>query len=199
MASHGIVPELSFVLGNPPDPEADAAGTIEFIRRVKRINPATEIILYLYTPVPLDGDLFEDAKPPASTSRETLDEWVIEDWLDFAQRRSRTVPWIRPAVQRRIRDFERVLNAYYPTTTMPTGGPRRSLLRGLGGATTRAATLAARAGCAPAGGGLSTSRDQRLLRVRAAELVDPHPDSVDLSRREHRQLADVRNQSGIRG
>jgi len=130
MAGYGIVPELSFVLGNPPDPEGDAAGTIEFIRRVKRINPATEIILYLYTPVPLDGNLFEDAKRSGFDFPRTLDEWVSEDWLDFAQRRSRTVPWIRPAVQRRIRDFERVLNAYYPTTTMPgLTGPKRALLR----------------------------------------------------------------------
>jgi len=130
MAGYGIVPELSFVLGNPPDPEGDAAGTIEFIRRVKRINPATEIILYLYTPVPLDGNLFEDAKRSGFDFPRTLDEWVSEDWLDFAQRRSRNVPWIRPAVRRRIRDFERVLNAYYPTTTMPgLTGPKRALLR----------------------------------------------------------------------
>ena len=130
MAGYGIVPELSFVLGSPPDPEADAAGTIEFIRRVKRINPATEIILYLYTPVPLDGNLFEDAKRSGFDFPGTLDEWVSGDWLDFAQRRSRTVPWIRPAVQRRIRDFERVLNAYYPTTTMPgLTRPKRALLR----------------------------------------------------------------------
>ncbi|HEX5415875.1 MAG TPA: radical SAM protein, partial [Chloroflexota bacterium] len=33
-ASYGIVPEFSFVLGNPPDPEADVRQTLEFIREV---------------------------------------------------------------------------------------------------------------------------------------------------------------------
>src|SRR5205807_2162653 len=36
---YGIVPEFSFVLGNPPDPEGDVRGTLEFIRKVKRVNP----------------------------------------------------------------------------------------------------------------------------------------------------------------
>ena len=42
-----IVPELSFVLGNPPDPEADATHTMDFIREVKAANPASEIIMYM--------------------------------------------------------------------------------------------------------------------------------------------------------
>jgi len=53
-------------------------------------------------------------------------------WLDFVQRRSRTMPWIRRDLQQRLQEFERVLNAYYPTTTMPSlRGPRRAVLRGL--------------------------------------------------------------------
>lgn len=127
-----IVPELSFVLGSPPDPEGDAAGTMDFIRRVKKINPATEIIMYLYTPVPLAGELLDGAEARGFAFPETLDEWVSHDWLDFAQRRSPTMSWIRPSLTERIREFERVLNAYYPTTTMVSlTGARRSLLRGL--------------------------------------------------------------------
>ena len=42
---YGIVPEFSFVLGCPPDPEQDVERTFDFIRRVKRVNPATEIVL----------------------------------------------------------------------------------------------------------------------------------------------------------
>jgi hypothetical protein len=38
----------------PPDAEADLAGTLSFIRRLKQINEATEIILYVYSPVPMD-------------------------------------------------------------------------------------------------------------------------------------------------
>src|SRR5690606_5269512 len=52
MRRYGIVPEFSFVLGNPPDPEADVRQTLEFIRTVKRVNPDAEIIFYMYTPVP---------------------------------------------------------------------------------------------------------------------------------------------------
>jgi radical SAM superfamily enzyme YgiQ (UPF0313 family) len=44
MREYGVVPEFSFVLGSPPDPLADVASTFEFIRRIKRINPATEIV-----------------------------------------------------------------------------------------------------------------------------------------------------------
>jgi hypothetical protein len=126
----GIVPELSFVLGNPPDPEADAVGTMEFIRRVKKLNPLTEIILYMYTPVPLAGDLYNEAKAKGFAFPETLDEWVGPDWLDFVQRRSAAMPWVGRSLRSRIRHFERVLNAYYPTSTMTRLTPaRRALLR----------------------------------------------------------------------
>ena len=61
MRGYGIVPEFSFVLGNPPDPEADAMATLEFVRRVKAANPAAEIILYMYTPVEVPGALYDAA------------------------------------------------------------------------------------------------------------------------------------------
>ncbi|MCO6450270.1 MAG: B12-binding domain-containing radical SAM protein [Caldilineales bacterium] len=117
MADYGIVPEMSFVLGNPPDPEQDVSDTIAFIRRVKEVNPATEIIMYLYTPVPLAGDLYEQAKAEGFAFPETLDEWVSPEWLNFSQRRSATMPWVKQPLQERLHDFERVLNAYYPTST----------------------------------------------------------------------------------
>jgi hypothetical protein len=105
---------------------------MEFIRRIKKINPATEIILYLYTPVPLAGELLHEAAASGFAFPETLEEWVSRDWLDFVQRRSRTLRWIRPTLTQRVRDFERVLNAYYPTTTMTTlTGARRAVLRSL--------------------------------------------------------------------
>lgn len=130
MRAHGVVPELSFVLGSPPDPEADADRTMRFVREVKRACPEAEIILYLYTPVPLAGDLYDEARASGFEFPETLDQWVSGDWLEFVQRRSETMPWIRRRLQRRLQEFERVLNAYYPTTTMPgLGGANRALLR----------------------------------------------------------------------
>ena len=68
MRKYGIVPEFSFVLGNPPDPEADVRQTLEFIRKVKRVNPHTEIIMYVYTPVPLAGELYEENPQKNSAS-----------------------------------------------------------------------------------------------------------------------------------
>lgn len=130
MREWGIIPELSFVVGNPPDPEEDTRQTMEFIRRLKRVNPDTEIILYLYTPVPLAGALYDEARANGFSFPQTLDEWVSGEWLDFVQRRSGTIPWIERDLHQRLREFERVLNAYYPTSTMPRlAGIRRTLLR----------------------------------------------------------------------
>lgn len=132
MAAYGVVPELSFVLGNPPDPAADVRDTIAFIRKVKQINPASEIILYLYTPVPLAGDLYDQAKAEGFSFPENLEQWIDPGWQEFAQRRSSTLPWISDPLRRQLHDFERVLNAYYPTTTdIKLTGFRRRLLRGL--------------------------------------------------------------------
>ncbi len=119
MKEWNIIPEFSFVMGNPPDPEGDIRGTMEFIRKVKRVNPRAEIIMYLYTPVPLAGDLYDEAQAEGFTFPKTLDEWIGRDWLNFSQRRSTTMPWIKQPLQQRLHDFERVLNAYYPTATDP--------------------------------------------------------------------------------
>ncbi len=115
----GIVPEFSFVLGNPPDPEGDTESTLAFVRRVKRVNPAAEIILYVYTPVPLAGTLYEEAKARGFAFPETLEEWVGPAWQEFSQRRSVRMPWLDDPIRRKAHDFERVLNAYYPTATDP--------------------------------------------------------------------------------
>ncbi|HEY9126960.1 MAG TPA: radical SAM protein, partial [Acidobacteriaceae bacterium] len=46
----GIIPEFSFVVGNPKDPETDTRETLAFIRKIKKINPDSEIIIQHYTP-----------------------------------------------------------------------------------------------------------------------------------------------------
>lgn len=130
MRSYGIVPEFSFVMGNPPDPEADVENTLAFIRKVKHVNPHTEIIMYVYTPVPLAGELYEEARAEGFAFPQTLEEWISADWQDFAQRRSAQIPWLADPLRRRLKDFERVLSAYYPTITNPQlRGARRMLLR----------------------------------------------------------------------
>ncbi len=134
MKEYGIVPEFSFVLGNPPEPMADIEGTIRFIRKIKEVNPATEVILYMYTPVPQDGALMEEARQLGFRFPDTLDGWVSGDWRQFSLRREPHNPWLNPRLKRRVRDFEQVLNAYYPTTTdLRLRGVKRAALRTLGG------------------------------------------------------------------
>lgn len=135
MKHYNIVPELSFVMGNPPDPIADIDKTIQFIRKIKKINPATELILYLYTPVPQEGSIFmEEAYKLGFRFPETLDEWAGEDWAEKSLRRNPGTPWSKDHIRRKVRDFETVINAYYPTVTdMRLKGTMRSLLKTLSG------------------------------------------------------------------
>ena len=132
MRDVGVVPELSFIVGNPPEPRADFESTLQFVRRLKQVNPACEIVLYPYTPVPLTGELYDEAQSGGFAFPETLDEWTSRRWRAFSERTDASVPWVDRSLRRRILDFERVLNAYYPTTTdVKLRGPVRFLLRAI--------------------------------------------------------------------
>src|SRR5262249_39317090 len=51
----GVVPEFSFVLGTPSDDvDAQIEQDIRYIRRIKAINPQSEIVIYVYSPVCFD-------------------------------------------------------------------------------------------------------------------------------------------------
>jgi radical SAM superfamily enzyme YgiQ (UPF0313 family) len=132
-----IIPEFSFVLGCPPDPAQDVETTFDFIRRIKQVNPATEIVLYTYTPVPLDGSLYTEAKRLGFAFPETLEAWASPEWEQLSMRRGDNIPWMDPAVggvRRRVRDFERVVNAFYPTVTdLRLTGWRRAALKAASG------------------------------------------------------------------
>ena len=133
MKSYGIVPEFSFVVGSPPDPVEDVQTTIDFIRRLKKVNPEAEIILYIYTPVPLEGTLYEEARALGFMFPDSLAEWVSGDWRYFHLRRDPQTSWLNPALKKRVREFESVLNAYYPTVTDSSlTGLKRAILRALG-------------------------------------------------------------------
>ncbi len=49
---HGVIPELSFMVAPPQNTEEETLHTFEFIRELKKINPQSEIIVYIYTPLP---------------------------------------------------------------------------------------------------------------------------------------------------
>src|SRR5688572_11298127 len=59
MAKFDIIPEYSFVLGTPSDTPEQVMQQIDmdiaFIKEIKQINPKTEIIIYIYSPVPTEG------------------------------------------------------------------------------------------------------------------------------------------------
>ena len=134
MKNYGVVPEFSFVLGAPPDPIGDMEKTFEFIRKIKRINPVTEVILYTYTPVPMAGALYAEASRLGFAFPQTLDEWASDEWRQLALRRGDGIPWLDASIRRQVRDFERVLNAFYPTVTdRRLTGLRRAVLKMAGG------------------------------------------------------------------
>jgi anaerobic magnesium-protoporphyrin IX monomethyl ester cyclase len=128
----GIIPEFSFVLGNPPDPEADIVENIAFIRKIKELNPASEIILYMYTPTP-GGSMYDQAVAQGFRYPETLDEWISPEWASFSRRRNPHTPWIKREHMEMLNNFETVLNARYPTISDLKILPwHRQVLRTLG-------------------------------------------------------------------
>ena len=83
--------------------------------------------------MPEEGTLYDEARAMGFKFPDTLDEWVSGDWRSFSLRREPHNPWLNPQIQRSVRDFERVLNAYYPTVTdSKLTGLKRGVLRLLG-------------------------------------------------------------------
>ena len=88
MKKFDIIPEYSFVLGTPaPTPEeveAQIDFEIEFIKKIKRINPGTEIVLYTYSPVATEGsDLYNQALAKGFKFPEKLEDWISPAWENF--------------------------------------------------------------------------------------------------------------------
>jgi len=131
----GIIPEYSFVLGMPSDDPNKVTKQINedinFIRDIKRLNPDTEIIIYVYSPVPTEGsDLYELIQSQGFQFPQTLEDWLSPSWEKFDLRKNPLTPWLKAKHIKRIKDFETVLNAYYPTKTdFRIRGWKKSLLR----------------------------------------------------------------------
>lgn len=117
MKRFGVIPEFSFILGNPPEPERDVKNTISFIRKVKRVNPNAEIIMYRYDPVPIGGEMFDAVTKLGFEFPTTLEQWCDPKWRQIQRRTTADVPWLTIKGQRRVSDFQTVLNAFYPTAT----------------------------------------------------------------------------------
>lgn len=123
---HGVIPELSFVLGGPEDPESEVETTLRFVKRVKQIHPEAEVILYIYTPTPQRDSAAFRADPtgvhlpqqalygpdgPALPT--TPEEWCQPQWIDYVCHRD--APWLTDRLRARIQDFATVLGCRFPT------------------------------------------------------------------------------------
>jgi anaerobic magnesium-protoporphyrin IX monomethyl ester cyclase len=130
--THGIVPEFSFVLGNPVDPEADVEETIGFLYRLKAVSPRSEVLLFMYTPVPQPGELFEGATREGFRFPGRLEEWAEPRWVRFMSMKDPQTPWLPGRLRARIADFEVVITSRFPTATdIRFRGVFRPLLEGL--------------------------------------------------------------------
>ena len=117
-----IIPEYSFVLGtpgaNPIEVKKQIDFDIRYIKKIKKINPKTEIVLYTYSPVPTEGsELYNQALANGFQFPKTLDDWISPQWENFDLRKNPLTPWLTPAMIDKIKNFETVLNGYYPTVT----------------------------------------------------------------------------------
>ncbi|MBV8551208.1 MAG: B12-binding domain-containing radical SAM protein [Acidobacteriaceae bacterium] len=110
----GIIPEFSFVIGNPQNPEKDTRDTIRFIRRLKRINPDAEIIVQHYIPTPHPDGMYGKVEGKIEFPR-TPEEWATDRWYNFTTRRDPNVAWLPRRLKRHIDNFELVINSRWPT------------------------------------------------------------------------------------
>lgn len=122
--SHGVVPELSFMLAPPQDPDGETEKTFEFIRLIKRLHPATEVMIYIYTPLPRRHDMtngaharsgseFRDCAGRTVVFPRTADEWAAPEWRAYWCHKD--APWLSARLRQRIVDFTTVLGCRFPT------------------------------------------------------------------------------------
>lgn len=119
---NGVIPELSFMVAPPEDPEGETERTFDFIREVKRVNPDAEIIVYVHTPLPAsavpNAERLElapllDLRGEPVEFPKTPEEWTQRRWVDYACHAD--APWLTDRLRQRIRDFVTVLRCRFPT------------------------------------------------------------------------------------
>jgi radical SAM superfamily enzyme YgiQ (UPF0313 family) len=122
MKKFNIIPEYSFVLGLPAETPEKAMKQIDediqFIKQIKEINPATEIIIYVYSPVPTEGsELYNEVVKTGFRFPKKLEDWLDPQWANFDLRKNPLTPWLTAEMVNKILDFETVINAQYPTVS----------------------------------------------------------------------------------
>jgi radical SAM superfamily enzyme YgiQ (UPF0313 family) len=126
-----IIPEFSFVIGNPQDPERDTNECLAFIRKIKMINPVSEIIIYHYTPVPQREHMYGEVDGQVEFPT-TPEEWASERWLNYTLRIDPATPWLQRRTKELIDNFELVVASRWPTVQdIRLPGWSRNLLKAL--------------------------------------------------------------------
>ncbi len=100
----GIVPEFSFMFGDPDDPSGEAERTLAFLERLRLVNPAMKLISYFYTPTPQRRGTYGGIDPLAGTPG-TLEEWTTPEWVGWMTHESPRVPWLTQALRTRVESF----------------------------------------------------------------------------------------------
>jgi anaerobic magnesium-protoporphyrin IX monomethyl ester cyclase len=122
MKNFGIIPEYSFILGFPGETSLKVMkqinDDIDFIKKIKEINPATEIIIYIFSPVPTESsELLTQSEKLGFRFPSNLDEWLEPEWEKFDTHNNPLTPWLTAEMVDKIHNFETVLNGYYPTVS----------------------------------------------------------------------------------
>jgi radical SAM superfamily enzyme YgiQ (UPF0313 family) len=122
MRKFDIIPEYSFVLGLPAETHEKVMRQIDediqFIKEIKEINPDTEIIIYVYSPVPTEGsELYNEVIKTGFRFPEKLEDWLDPQWASFDLRKNPLTPWLNAEMIDKILNFETVINAQYPTVS----------------------------------------------------------------------------------
>lgn len=123
---YGVIPEFSFVLGGPEDPEGDIEDSFRFIKQLKTIHPECEVILYFYSPTPQRDPAWMATEtsgvripvlktygPDGPSLPTTPEEWTQSQWIEYVCHRD--APWLTPKMRQRVKDFSRVLYCKFPT------------------------------------------------------------------------------------
>ncbi|MEA3017627.1 MAG: anaerobic magnesium-protoporphyrin monomethyl ester cyclase [Sphingomonadales bacterium] len=111
---HRIIPEFSFVFGDPDEPEREIDNTLGFIRRLKGINPEMELISYFYTPTPQRAGTYGDVDPLTGTPTE-LETWTEPEWVTWMTHEDPHTPWMDRRLKARVDDFETVFRSRFPS------------------------------------------------------------------------------------
>ena len=135
MKRFDIIPEYSFILGFPAETQVEVEKQIDddlkFIKEIKGINPSTEIIIYIFSPVPTEESILSSqSKDLGFKYPQTLEDWLEPLWENFDTHRNPLTPWLTKKMVDKIHNFETVLNGYSPTVSdYKLTGLQRKIIR----------------------------------------------------------------------